>query len=401
MSPMPSSRLLSVSLMAFSCAAASAALPAQNAPPDRPAVTEFERVVGGPAYDRGVHVTATRNGGYAVVGVTESSGAGRADVYLVRFDAAGKVLWSETYGGEDVDNGWSVLETDDGFALAGFTKSSGNGGFDFYLIRTDDRGGVVWEKTYGGEGDERCWALAPAAGGGFLLAGETNSSGAGERDWLVIETDAAGEQLWSKTYGGARDDRCFAVAAGPDGGYVLAGQTYSEGAGDRDAQVISIDADGEELWSKTFGGEGSDVGHSVCRTSSGDYLVTGYTASFDADHEDPYLIRVRADGSTVWTRVLPVPRKCRVITGAQATDGGFFCVGFSVPPGGRRGQALLLRASAGGELEWRRNFFAGARGESLGYTVCTTADGGCVFTGHAVRDGNPELFLVKVAGGKR
>ncbi len=139
----------------------------------------------------------------------------------------------------------------------------------------------------------------------------------------------------------------------------------------------------------------------MCRTASGDYFVTGYTASFDAKGEDPYLIRIRADGTTVWTRVVPVPRKCHMITGAQATDGGFFCVGFSVPAGSRRSEALLLRVSAKGELEWRRNFFSETRGTSMGYTVRATNDGGCVFTGHAVRNGNPELFLVKAAGGKR
>ncbi len=361
----------------------------------------FEAVLPGPVRERGVHVAALADGGYVVAGVTQRGGDSGADAMLLRADVRGEVMWTRSYGGDREDNGWAVVELDDGFALAGFTKSLGAAGYDFFLVRTDAAGEVLWQKTYGGDGDDRCWALARSEDGGFLLAGETDSSGAGERDWLVIATDAAGNQMWSKTYGGARDDRCFSIAPGPDGGWVLAGQTYSDTAGDRDAQVLAIDAGGGQRWSHKFGGEASDVGHSICRTAAGDYLVTGYTKSFGANGEDPFLMRLRADGSTVWTRVLPVPGRCRAITGAAGAGGGFFCVGFATPPGARRGEAVLLRVDDEGALEWRRQFFGQEAGESMGYTVAATPDGGCVFTGHVVRAGDTDAFLVKAGADAR
>lgn len=356
----------------------------------------FERVIGGPDIDRGVHVTATRDGGYIAVGVTRSYGSGGEDVYLVRTDARGEILWFNTFGGDGEDNGWAVHETADGFVLAGFTESIGAGGFDFYLIKTDAQGEVTWARTFGGRQDDRCWALAITRDGGFVLAGETASFGAGERDFLLIRTDSSGKQLWSRTFGGENDDRCFSVAIAADGGYVLAGQTYSEGAGDRDAWIVRTDADGELQWSRTFGGPDSDVAHSVSRTADGRFFVTGYTTSFATVGDDPYLIKISPDGETEWTRVIPIAGVAHTITGEQAPDRGFYCVGFVDQPGGGNRRAFLIKTNASGELEWQWSDLTGTYGESFGYTVSATLDG-CVFTGHVIAGNNMDLLLVKVA----
>ena len=142
----------------------------------------------------------------------------------------GETEWSRTFGGEGDDNGWTVLEVAGGYVLGGFTDSFGEGENDFYLIRTDSAGEEQWSRTYGGAGNDRCWSLIQTADGGFLLAGETTSACAGERDCWVVRTDADGEELWSRTYGGPKGDRAFSVVAAKDGGFVLAGQTFSEGA---------------------------------------------------------------------------------------------------------------------------------------------------------------------------
>jgi hypothetical protein len=365
---------------------------------------EFERTHGGPDQDRGVHVTATRDGGYAAVGVTKSSGAGGEDVLLVRTDAAGEVLWSTTYGGAADDMGWYVLEAAEGFVLAGSSASSGAGGFDFYLVKTDARGKELWSRTFGGAKDDRCWALAPTADGGFVLVGETASTGAGERDGYLVRTDAEGEELWARTFGGEKDDRLFSVAVleGGDGGFVLAGQTFSEGAGDRDAYVVGTDAEGAPRWAKTFGGEASDVAHSVCATSGGSFFVTGYTTSFASEGTDPYLLLIDAAGELEWESVLPLPGVSRTITGEEAAGGGFFCVGITPDPAYGRGRALLVKADEDGRLEWHRSFFSGAGGDSMAYTVRATEDGGCVFTGHGPgADGSMDLILVKAGNGER
>jgi hypothetical protein len=370
---------------------------------DSHAATGFERVYGGPDLDRGVFVSTTKDSGYIAVGATKSFGEGDEDVYLVRTDSHGEILWSKTYGGADQDFGWSVHEAPDGFVLAGFTKSFGKGEFDFYLVKTNLDGESEWSETFGGEGSDRCWALALTSDGGFVLAGETTNSGKGKEDCFLVKTDSLGTLLWSQTYGGEKGDRCFSVVQADDGGYVLAGQTYSEGAGDRDAYVIKTSALGELEWSKTFGGEASDVGHSVTRASDGSFVVTGYTTSFATMGDDPYLIKIDAQGKTRWTSVLSIEGTNHTLAGEQATDGGFFLVGFSEYRQKGITAALLIKTDSEGQLDWHRDVLPTTTGESLGYTVRATIDGGCVFTGHTTLNGagNLDLLLVGVEGEDR
>ena len=295
-------------------------------------------------------------------------------------------------------HGWSVHESAGGLVLAGFTESFGAGGFDCYLIRTDLEGEMQWSKTFGGKDNDRCWAVLPASDGGYVLVGETTSFGSGAEDCYLIKTDASGNEVWSKTFGGEKGDRCFSITQADDGGFLLVGQTYSEGAGDRDVYLVKTDASGNEVWSKTFGGPASDVGHSVTRTAEGDFIVTGYTTSFAIAEDDPYLIKIDARGQTQWTRVISMEGLNHTLTGEQAADGGFFLGGFSdFGPNGANG-ALLVKTDGDGTLEWSRDLFATTTGQSLGYTVRATSDGGCILTGHTTEGstGDLDLFMVKV-----
>lgn len=378
------------------------------------AAKSFEKVYGGSNLDRGVFVSPV-NGvlkhnpgggifdspiegrGYIAVGVTSSFGAGKEDVYLVKTDTDGEIQWSKTYGGNGDDNGWSVHETQDGFIIAGFTNSFGNGDFDFYLIKTNWTGDVEWTKTFGGSGSDRCWALILTSDNGFMLAGETTSSSAGEEDICIIKTDSRGNLQWSRTYGGLKSDRCFSIAQADDGGYMLAGQTYSYGAGDRDVCVIKTSATGNREWSKTFGGTASDVGHYITKTRDGCFMITGYTTSFAGSSDDPYLIKVDSQGDIKWERVLPMNGVNHTLTGEEATDGGFYLVGFSQYSGSGPKVGLLIKTDSEGQLAWNKDILPAPNGESFGYTVRATRDGGCIFTGHTTVNsaGHFDLLLVK------
>jgi hypothetical protein len=359
--------------------------------------TSFERIVGGPDFDRGVYVSPTSDGGYVAVGVTRSFGEGNEDIYMVKTDANGNLLWTKTYGGPRTDNGWSVHEHGGRLVLAGFTDSFGAGDFDCYLAATDGDGELQWSKTFGGEGNDRCWGLLPAPDAGYVLVGETASFGSGAQDCYLIKTDASGNELWSKTYGGEEGDRCFSIAQAADGGFVLAGQTYSKGAGDRDAYLIKTDPSGVEEWSETFGGPASDVGHSVAATSDGNFLMTGYTTSLAIREDDPYLVKIDAQGQVQWTRVIPLEGVNRTLTGEQTADGGFILGGYSEVRSSRARAALLVKTDGAGNLEWSRDLFLTTTGQSVGYTVRATADGGSVLTGHTTAGsaGDADLFIVK------
>lgn len=356
----------------------------------------FVQVFGGAGIDRGIYVSPTSDGGYVAIGLSTSFGDGNENIYLVRTDAAGNELWSKTYGGAGTDNGWSVHESGDGLILAGFTDSIGAGSFDCYLARADAEGVTQWSTTFGGPGSDRCWGVLPLGADGFALVGETAEPN-GAEDCYLIRTDASGNELWSQTFGGDQSDRCFAITASDDG-FVLAGQTYSEGAGDRDAWVIGTDASGNELWAHTFGGPESDVAHGVAPTGDGGFVVTGYTTSLAQEADDPYLIKLDAEGNVQWTRVIAMPGIAHTITGEQTTDGGFILGGFTVLPESGLRSALLIKTEGTGRLVWSRDILPTTEGESFGYTVRATSDGGAVLTGHTTvgSAGGPDLLLFKV-----
>ncbi|MCW4002768.1 MAG: hypothetical protein NWE95_02515 [Candidatus Bathyarchaeota archaeon] len=181
-------------------------------------------------FENAVHcIVTTKDGGFALAGYTFRSD-GREDFRLVKTDSSGKMQWSQTYGGGDKDIAYSVVQTaDGGFALAGFSGIYYARG-DFWLVKTDSSGNAVWSKKYGGDFEEfGAYSLVALADGGFALAG---GLGLAEpinavRDFFLVRVDSSGTQLWNRTYGGTGDDYATAMTKTSDGAYVLVGITES------------------------------------------------------------------------------------------------------------------------------------------------------------------------------
>ena len=228
----------------------------------------------------GNSVQQTDDKGYILAGRKSS------DVYLLKTDSMGNTLWTKSFGGTGDDGGQSVQRTNDGgYIVAGYTYSFGTGEGDIYLIKinplVNSKGGgdTLWTKTYGGTGDERGYSVQQIDDGGYIIAGYTTSYGAGESDIYLIKTNSLGNTLWTKTFGGRRDERGYSVQQTEDGGYIFAGYTTSYGAGSSDAYLIKTDSLGNKLWTKTFGGSDSDWVQSVQQTSDGGYISTGTKVS--------------------------------------------------------------------------------------------------------------------------
>jgi RHS repeat-associated protein len=169
--------------------------------------------------------------------------------------------------------------SDGGYIVAGNTSSYGAGGSDAWLIKTDASGNQQWSKTFGGASTDGARSVCQTSDSGYILAGPTASYGAGNYDFRLIKTDASGNQQWSKTFGGTSDDDAKSVCQTSDGGYIVAGNTSSYGAGAGDAWLIKTDAGGSQQWNHTFGGISSDDANSVCQTSDGGYVFAGYAVS--------------------------------------------------------------------------------------------------------------------------
>jgi hypothetical protein len=261
----------------------------------------FEETYGGADKDWGQSVVETSDGGYAIAGWTSSYGAGGADVWLVKTDAVGTAQWSQTYGETGDDFRYSVVETvDGGYAIAGYTFSYGTGDYDFWLVKTDAAGTTQWNQTYGGPGWDWGQSVVETIDGGYAIAGTTNSYGVGGDFWLV-KTDSAGTAQWNQTYGGTNYEEVHSLVQTSDGGYAIAGTTNSYGAGDEDIWLVKTDASGTTLWTQTYGGTGDDYGYSVVETSDGGYAVAGVTWSYGAGMDDVWLVKTDLESGLAWT----------------------------------------------------------------------------------------------------
>ena len=253
----------------------------------------------------GYSLDKTSDGGYIIVGTTSLWGSG--DIFLIKTTGSGDTLWTKTLGGTNREVGYSVQQTSDGgYIITGYTFSFGAGESDLWLVKTDVGGNLIWDKTYGGNGIERGHSVQQTLDGGYIITGITSSFSAGLEDGWLIKTDGNGDSLWTKTYGGVDTDWLVSLDQTNDGGYVLAGETYSFGVNSGDAWLIKTNGNGDTLWTKTFGGIIDDLGEYVQQTSDGGYILVGASSSFSSNNQkDIWLIRVKPDISDINPDQLP------------------------------------------------------------------------------------------------
>lgn len=250
----------------------------------------WNRTYGGSVGDWARHMIRTNDGGYALVGFT---GSWSYNALFVKTDSNGNVEWSKTYGGSGFDQAYAIVESSDGsYAIAGFTDSSGAGGRDFWLVRTDTLGNMLWSKTYGGGANDYCQAMVKTDDSGYVLAGPTRSFGAGGADFWLVKTDMEGNMLWSKTYGGTGDESVNSMFLTDDNGFAIAGMTASFGVGNGDLWLVKTDSDGTAQWNVTHGGTSADCAFSVIQDSGDGYVLAGFTASFGAGNLDFWLVKL-------------------------------------------------------------------------------------------------------------
>jgi hypothetical protein len=291
----------------------------------------WSRTFGGTDFDEAESIAQTSDRGYIIAGTTASFGAGGPfDIYLLRIDESGNLLWSKTYGGTNVDECYSVKQTaDGGYIIAGFTYSFGMGQNDFYLIKTNENGNLLWSKTFGGTGFESLYSLQLSADGGYILAGATNSFGSGGYDMYLCRADAYGNILWNKTFGGTNDEGGMSVYITSDGGYIILGSTNSFGAGNNDFYLVKTDVNGNLLWSKTFGGAKDEYPKSVQQTKDGGYIIGGITESFGGGDKDCILIKTDNNGNLIWSKTFGGKGFDEAVNVQQTEDGGYFIAGVS------------------------------------------------------------------------
>lgn len=260
----------------------------------------WSRTYGGSRTDQAFGVQQTSDGGFIVGGfTTDNYVATGADFLLLKTDASGNLSWARAYGGEAGEHAFAVCQTSDGgFALVGGTTSYGAGGDDIWLVKTDAAGTLLWSRTYGGASYDEATSVYATNDGGVVVAGRTLNFGAGNTDILVIRTNSAGDVQWARTFGGNSAEAQVAIQPTPEGGCAISAATSSFGDGTLDAYLVVTDATGTPLLSRTFGASGLDFCYGVTPATDGGYTLVGSSGSFGPTAPSLTLIKTNAAGSS-------------------------------------------------------------------------------------------------------
>lgn len=232
---------------------------------------EWARTYGGPGDDMGYGIDEAKGGGFIAVGTTDSFGPGGEKLWVLRLDESGDLLWDRVLGGfiTDGEAGWSVRDTGDGFVIAGSTRSFGSGGKDLWMVKLDRDGSVIWSKAFGRSQDDVGFSVENAPLG-YLAAGY--GTDAGNENVYLVMTNHLGAEIWNRSFGGGGSDSALSMISSGDG-FVLTGRTETK-RGDKDILLAKISMQGDLLWWRSFGGDGDQVGMAVAESDDG-YIVAG------------------------------------------------------------------------------------------------------------------------------
>ena len=293
--------------------------------------------------DEGKSVLQTSDGGYIILANTECYGSGSRDIWLIRTDITGDTIWTKTYGGAGYDCSNSFQATSDsGFIITGSTDSYGAGAEDVWLIKTNGSGDVLWAKTYGGMQGESGSEVKQTSDGGYIIVGTTSSFGSGGSDIWFIKTDAVGDTLWTRTFGGLEDDEGRAVEITWDGSYIIAGNTRSFGAGENDIWLIKVDSAGSALWTRTYGRSDYELCDDVLETTDSCYVILGCTR--DLFDWDIWLIKTDTSGDTLWTKTYSRSDDDRGYALQQTSDEGYIVAGRTLSFGAGSSDFWILKS---------------------------------------------------------
>jgi len=325
-------------------------LPSQPPQPPSPSSNVWQKTFGGSRDDEAYSIQQTKDGKYIIAGYTESFGEGGRDVYIINLDANGNLVWQKTFGGDSSD--WANIiqqAKDGGYIIAGDTMSFGAGWwYDVYILKLDVDGELEWEKIFGGSNYDAGYSIQQIQDGGYIVAGETKSFGAGDYNVYILRLDSNGKLLWKKTFGGSNNESATAIQQTKDGGYIVAGNTNFLWAGNSDVYIIKLDSNGKLLWQKIFGGSNGDFANSIQQTSDGGYIVAGYTTSFGARGSDVYILKLDANGELVWQKNFGGDSSDGAFAIQQTSDGGYIVAGNTESFGAGKSDVYILKLDTDG-----------------------------------------------------
>jgi hypothetical protein len=334
--------------------------------------------------------------GYIIAGHTSSYGGGNADLYVLKTDLNGDSLWMAVWGTSRQERGRDVIAcSGGGYAVVGIERIVQANMPQVFFHRLDAAGAIVNTKNYGHIGDDDAWSIVETSDGGFLIGGTTDVSNSGNNNVYLIRTDASGDTLWTRNYGGLEDDEGYRAEQTPDGGFIVVGHTDAAGASDVDLYLIRTDANGDTLWTRRHGGPNVEFGYCVRPTSDGGFIVAGSTESYGAGQSDFYLVKTNALGDSLWTRTYG-GHHYEYARSVITNNNGYTIVGHSQSFGNADKDMYIVRTTLLGDVLWAK--VIGEEREDWGYDIETTSDGCYVVAGYTNSYGESDnkAWLVKL-----
>ena len=361
----------------------------------------FEKTYGNAQEERGEGIVQLPDSSYIVVGATSSFGDLTTNLLLLKIDSLGNTVWAKILGGSNVDAGMEIITTSDGnLAMIGYTNSFGAGGYDVYFVKADIHGTVLLSRTYGGADWDLGYSIAETSDGGFVLTGETYSSGSGSNDAFILKIDAIGDTVWAKEYGGAGSEVGWSIEEAMNGDLLLAGETSSTGAGQSDAWLIRVDNNGNLIWETTHGDTGTDTGRDMAELSNGNIMFAWNTIAPGNSYWSTLQSKIDpATGNEIDNQIFSSPfnyfsHKVITYTAGSTT----LTVGYNAP-GANLDDMMFFGLDTSG-----MNYDAacpglgfGGNGPDYGKDIIATSDGGVALVGERnIGTGYSSVFVVKL-----
>lgn len=346
----------------------------------------------------GFNVINTADGGYLLAGIQYTTGGSASDALIIKFDANGDTVWTRTYGGPNYELAYTASPAGSGYVIYGGSNSTGLGGTDLFSLTVDANGDTTRTFLYGGTADDDC--LAGSGGGvesegNYIFCGQTRSYGAGLYDAYLMKTDFTGAVLWSRTYGGQFSEQGGSVVRTSDSGFACTGYTTSFGSGVTDVYLLKADSVGNMLWSKCYGLGTSEFGFGVIETSDQGFLITGMRQLSSSDYE-MIVIKTDSVGTMLWNKQYGGTGGNEWGSSAiEVATGGYLICGRTGSYGNGNEDMLLVRTDVNGDTLWTRAF--GFSANDYAYSVIATPDGGFMVCGGGVGlTGNrDQVYLIK------
>ncbi|MEY8761176.1 T9SS type A sorting domain-containing protein [Chryseobacterium tongliaoense] len=393
---------------------------------------EWQKSLGGTFSEQFPDIHQTSDGGYIIAGSSGSLNGdvtgnhGSLDQWVVKLNSGGAIQWQKSLGGSSVERAYSVRQTTDGgYIVAGSTESNngdvtGNhGSSDYWIVKLDATGNLTWQKTLGGTGIDIAKSVRQTSDGGYIVCGRSLSvngditGNLGNSDYWIVKLSSTGNLQWQKSLGGEGPDEANSIEQTTDGGYIVAGTSWSPntGYGFGDYWVVKLDPSGNTQWQKPFGGSGSDNACSVKQTTDGGYIVLGTSSSTDGDitasngNDDYWIVKMDALGNLQWQKSYGDDLYDRAFNLNTTSDGGYAVVGYTgTPAEGNPGSNdyWMLKLKPNGDVDWHKKF--GGLTDDTAMAVQQTSDGGYVISGYSDAitgtPGNYNYWIIKL-GGKR